>query len=206
MNPAAHPAPAWTASSKGRIRSPPRVAGSSPVSNRRRIASQPRSTPFCPPRGGTPGSGLDSAAVAVVACIAGLVAVAFWWGDHTRLLAARAQLLQLQQALVERSTVAPAAAPPPPATSMAAPAVSSQATLKPLVLQVPYGADELGGPRLIVIRQMLERLVTDHVSGVVLIRTFAGLFLASRATPSTATPWPRTRCCLRSAMSSESSR
>jgi hypothetical protein len=59
---------------------------------------------------------------------------------------------------------------------MAAPAVSSPATSKPVVLQVPYGADDLGGPRLAVIRQMLDRLVADHVSGVVQIRTFAGRF------------------------------
>jgi len=44
------------------------------------------------------------------------------------------------------------------------------------VLQVPYGADDLGGPRLTIIRQMLDRLVADHVSGVVQIRTFAGRF------------------------------
>jgi len=44
------------------------------------------------------------------------------------------------------------------------------------VLEVPYGADALGGSRLEVMRQMLDRLVTDHVSGVVQIRIFAGRF------------------------------
>ncbi|HEX3843281.1 MAG TPA: response regulator [Steroidobacteraceae bacterium] len=128
-----------------------------------------------PPRGGAPGSGWV-AGVAIVACIAAVIAVGAWWSDHTRLQAARAQLLQLRQAMVERSTAAPVAVPPPPAASVAASGASSQATLKPLVLQVPYGADDLGGPRLTVIRQMLDRLVADHVSAVVQIHTFAGRF------------------------------
>jgi CheY-like chemotaxis protein len=128
-----------------------------------------------PPRAGAPGSGWI-AGVAAVACIAAVIAAAFWRSDHTRLQAARAQLLQLRQAMIERSAVAPVAVPPPAAASAAAPGVSSRATLKPLVLQVPYGADDLGGERLTVIRQMLDRLVADHVSGVVQIHTFAGRF------------------------------
>ena len=128
-----------------------------------------------PAQDGARGSGW-LAGVAVVACIAALVAAAFWWGDHTRLRAARAQLTQMRQAMVARSAATPAAVPAPAAASMAVPAVSSQATSKPVVLEVPYGADDLGGPRLAVIRQTLDRLVADHVSGVVQIRTFAGRF------------------------------
>jgi CheY-like chemotaxis protein len=114
------------------------------------------------------------AGVAMVACIVALVAVGFWWSDHSRLVAAQAELVQLRQA-----AAAPAAAPPmavPPPAAAAPPSVSSAATPKPLVLQVPYGADDLGGPRLTVIRQMLDRLVAERVSGVVQIRTFAGRF------------------------------
>jgi hypothetical protein len=44
------------------------------------------------------------------------------------------------------------------------------------VLEVPYGADALGGPRLGVIKRLLDRLEADNVSGVVQIRTFAGRF------------------------------
>jgi hypothetical protein len=44
------------------------------------------------------------------------------------------------------------------------------------VLEVPYGADALGGSRLGVIRRLLDRLVADNVSGVVQIRAFAGRF------------------------------
>ena len=47
---------------------------------------------------------------------------------------------------------------------------------KPLVISVPYGADALGGPRLDLIRQLLDRLVKESHSGVVDIRAFAGRF------------------------------
>jgi hypothetical protein len=55
-------------------------------------------------------------------------------------------------------------------------AAAPQAVPKPLVLDVPYGGDALGGPRLDVIKRMLDRLVADRVTGVVQIRTFAGRF------------------------------
>ena len=47
---------------------------------------------------------------------------------------------------------------------------------EPLVLEVPYGTDALGGPRLDVIRRLLEHMVADRDGGVVQIRTFAGRF------------------------------
>ncbi|MBS0421461.1 MAG: response regulator [Proteobacteria bacterium] len=47
---------------------------------------------------------------------------------------------------------------------------------KPLVVSVPYGADALGGPRLDLIRQLLDRLVKESHSGVVDIKSFAGRF------------------------------
>ena len=115
------------------------------------------------------------AGLAIVACIAALVATGFWWSDHTSLEAARAELTQLHQAIASRaaeaSAIAPAVAPALPPQS-----ASPQVTLQPIVLPVPYGADALGGPRLDVIRETLERLAEDHASGVVQIRTFAGRF------------------------------
>jgi CheY-like chemotaxis protein len=125
-----------------------------------------------PAQRGSRGSGW----LAGVACAAALVAVALWWGDHSRLQAARAELTLLQQAVASRPTAAPAAAPTPLADTVAAPTASPQATLQPVVLAVPYGADALGGPRLGVIRRLLDRLVANHVSGEVQIRTFAGRF------------------------------
>ena len=130
-----------------------------------------------PPGYGARGHGW-LAGVAVAACAAALVAIGFWWGDHTQLQAARAELILLRQAVAARSV----AVPPPAAASRAATGgvaayrVPSQAAPQPLVLDVPYGADALGGSRLDVIRQMLDRLVADRVSGVVQIRIFAGRF------------------------------
>jgi CheY-like chemotaxis protein len=47
---------------------------------------------------------------------------------------------------------------------------------KPLVISVPYGADALGGPRLDLIRQLLDRLVRENHSGVVDVKSFPGRF------------------------------
>ena len=113
--------------------------------------------------------------LAGVACAAALLAAGFWWGDHIRLQAARAQLMALQQEIAARPIAAPTARAAP-ASSVVAQGVASEATPKPMVLEVPYGADDLGGARLVIIRQMLDHLVADHVSGVVQIRTFAGRF------------------------------
>jgi CheY-like chemotaxis protein len=116
------------------------------------------------------------AGVAVLACAAALIATAFWWVDRTRLQSARAELTLLRQAVAASSAAASATATPSPAAAVPAQTVAPQPAPKPLVLQVPYGADALGGSRLGVITHMLDRLVADHVSGVVQIRTFAGRF------------------------------
>ena len=132
-----------------------------------------------------PGAGW-LAGVAIVACAAALVAAGFSWSDHTRLQAAQAELVQLRQLVAAQSNAtgapapvasAPASSPASSTSSAEAPqAGSSQGTSQLLVLQVPYGADALGGSRLAVIRQTLDRLVADHITGVVQIRTFAGRF------------------------------
>ncbi|MGH8297588.1 MAG: response regulator, partial [Steroidobacteraceae bacterium] len=107
------------------------------------------------------------AAVAVAACAAALVAAGFWWGDHTRLQAARAQLALLREAVASRSSAAPAIAAGPAGHTVAVQSVSTQP--QPLVLQVPYGGDALGGSRLDVIMGTLNRMVADRVTGVVQI-------------------------------------
>ncbi|HEX8756053.1 MAG TPA: response regulator [Steroidobacteraceae bacterium] len=125
-----------------------------------------------PARGRSGGSGW-LVGLCLVACAAALAAIGLWWGDHTRLQAARAELVLLRQAVATHSpAAAPATVPAPAPDTRAAQSGSSQ----PLMLQVPYGADALGGSRLDVIRQMLDRLVADHVTGVVRILTFAGRF------------------------------
>jgi len=47
---------------------------------------------------------------------------------------------------------------------------------KPLVVTVPYGAEALGGARLELVRQLLDRLVSEKHAGVMDIRSFAGRF------------------------------
>jgi CheY-like chemotaxis protein len=120
------------------------------------------------------------AGLAVVACVTAIVATGSWWSDHTQLQSARAELTLLRQAVVSRpTTAAPAvatAAVAPASSSPASSAATLQAAAEPLVLEVPYGADALGGPRLDVVRRLLDRMVVDRVSGVVQIRTFAGRF------------------------------
>ncbi len=59
-------------------------------------------------------------------------------------------------------------------TAATARAIPSNA--KPLVMQVPYGAEPLGGTRLDTVRQLVYRLVKESASGVVDIRTYAGRF------------------------------
>jgi CheY-like chemotaxis protein len=114
------------------------------------------------------------AGLAVTACVAALVATGFWRGDHARLQAARTEVAQLRQIIASRAAVASVAAPSPAATTPVPQSVPPEPP--PLVMQVPYGADALGGSRLGVIRQMLDHLVADRVTGVVQIRTFAGRF------------------------------
>jgi CheY-like chemotaxis protein len=125
-----------------------------------------------------PGSGASPwpAGLAAVACAVALVTAGFWWGDHTRLQADRAELALLQQSIASRPAAAPAVQTAPAADAIAAAAPSPAAAAQPLVLEVPYGADALGGSRLGVIRQLLDRMVADNVSAIVQIRTFAGRF------------------------------
>ncbi|MBV8855314.1 MAG: response regulator [Sinobacteraceae bacterium] len=46
----------------------------------------------------------------------------------------------------------------------------------PLIIQVPYGAEPLAGPRQESIRVLLERMVKDNRAGVLDIRTYAGRY------------------------------
>ncbi len=47
---------------------------------------------------------------------------------------------------------------------------------KPMVIPVPYGADALSGPRLDLIKQLLDRLGKENRHAVVDIKSFAGRF------------------------------
>jgi CheY-like chemotaxis protein len=128
-------------------------------------------------RAAQPGSRASGwpAGVAAVACAVAVLAAGFWWGDYTRMQADRAELMLLRQSTLSRSAAA-AVLPGPPVSALPESSASPAAPPQPLVLEVPYGADALGGPRLGVIKRLLDRLEADNVSGVVQIRTFAGRF------------------------------
>ena len=85
-----------------------------------------------------------------------------------------AQVAQLRAAAGRRPGGAPAASPPTAAARRHAAAAGADA--KPIGALVPYGADALGGARLEVIGQLLDRLARQNDAGVVDIRTYAGRF------------------------------
>jgi CheY-like chemotaxis protein len=116
------------------------------------------------------------ASLAALACAAALIAAGLWRQDHLRLQTAQAELVLLRQAVASRPAPTPTAAPGTSVSRSAGRGAAAQPLMQPLVLEVPYGADALGGSRLGVIRRILNRLVADHVRGVVQIRTYAGRF------------------------------
>jgi CheY-like chemotaxis protein len=121
----------------------------------------------------------------LVACLALFIALAssaLWWRSAQLLEGMNLELAQLraQQAAAPAGGSAPtSAAAPQAAETRSAPAASRTAMpaeSKPVIVPVAYGADALGGARLEVIRQLLERLARQKVAGVADIRTFAGRF------------------------------
>lgn len=70
----------------------------------------------------------------------------------------------------------PSAAGPTNGIGSQSPSRALPTEAKPLVISVPYGADALGGSRLELIRQLLDRMVKDSHSGVVEIKSYAGRF------------------------------
>jgi CheY-like chemotaxis protein len=78
----------------------------------------------------------------------------------------------------DSGALGPGAVTPASAALPAAPTRVSalQPDGKPLVLTVPYGADALGGSRLDVVRQLLDRLGRQGTGGVVDIKTYPGRF------------------------------
>ncbi|HTX04209.1 MAG TPA: response regulator [Steroidobacteraceae bacterium] len=127
-----------------------------------------------PPRRPEASGGLVG--LALLACACALLAGAFWWRDHGRLQADRAQLAQLRQTITAQAATAAAPRTPAAPAALAGQRAAAAVLPQPLVLEVPYGAEALSGSRLAVIRQVLGRLMAGHVSGVVQIRTFAGRF------------------------------
>ena len=111
------------------------------------------------------------AALAAAAVVVAAATASLWWRERAQLTSASAELALLRQAIAARATAATAGA-----RAAAATPASSGFASRPLVLEVPYGAEALAGRRLRAIRALLHRLAADHVSGTVSIRTYAGRF------------------------------
>jgi CheY-like chemotaxis protein len=141
--------------------------------------------------------------VASVSLAIALATTALWWQQVNQLHALTGEVAQLRQDITERLAAdgngAPAAdivaagldaAKPTDATERDSTsgdglraAASGQpiprslpTDAKPLIVSVPYGAEALGGPRLELIRQLLDRLLKESHSGSVDVKAFAGRF------------------------------
>lgn len=141
--------------------------------------------------------------VASVALAIALGSTALWWQQVKQMRMLTADVAQLRHDVVEHAASAGIAAPGPapltmgsaggadagahsavpaasadlPGTAAAQPAPRALPTdTRPMIVPVPYAADALGGPRLELIRQLLDRLVRESRSGVVDIKSFAGRF------------------------------
>jgi len=140
----------------------------------------------------------------IIACIAlaiALATTALWWQQVNQLRTLSGEVAQLRRDLTEPPE--PAAAEPfdgassvqeadaatsealsseKPVRGSAAPSGGPAATkalptdTKPLIATVPYGGEALGGARLELIRQLLDRLLNENHSGQVDIKSYAGRF------------------------------
>ena len=143
--------------------------------------------------------------VASIALAIALATTALWWQQGSQLRALSADVAQLRHDLgaqtqsprpdtgarvadanVAKIASAPEAesesqqggsgAPPNAVGNGQSPPRALPTDAKPLVISVPYGADALGGARLDLIRQLLDRLVKENHAGVVDIKSFPGRF------------------------------
>ena len=100
--------------------------------------------------------------IASAALLIALTSSALWWRSVRVLERLEAQVAQLT-ALSSAAHAAPALTA---AASANAPATAATDDSKPAVIPVPYGAEPLAGTRLDLIRQQLDRLVREKVTGV----------------------------------------
>lgn len=126
----------------------------------------------------------------ITAAIAGIVAVACLSvanRESVERSALAAQVSQLSAALaatrVANATgtasaqgAAPATAVPPTGAAQVSPSASALEAMRPIIETVPYGEDPLSGPRLDVLRQLFDRLVSQGYHGTVDIKIFQGRF------------------------------
>jgi CheY-like chemotaxis protein len=162
------------------------------------LESLPPPSPGAPaPRPPVPwGWVVASAALAIA-----LLTTTLWWRNVEQLEKVNTELSELRSAVAtQEATLAAALAAPshgggtrlgagpnaPGALAESMPQGASVAAAgmrpglpgdgKPMVMQVPYGAEPLGGSRLDTTRQLIYRLVKGNATGVVDIKTYAGRF------------------------------
>jgi len=140
--------------------------------------------------------------VAGLAVLIALGTLVLWRQEANQLRALTAEMSQLRRDVASQLAAAGAprapvaasgqsvATAPGPTPETAGPGIAEPARIatsstavkaiptdaKPLILTVPYGGEALGGPRLEMIRQLLDRLAKENHRGLVDIKTFAGRF------------------------------
>jgi CheY-like chemotaxis protein len=110
--------------------------------------------------------------VASAALAVALASSALWWRSVKLLERLEAEVTELRTQQVVPSLAATSS----PRTPAVEALESATSDLKPIVVPVPYGAEPLAGARLENIRQLLNGMVRQNVTGVADIRIFAGRF------------------------------
>jgi CheY-like chemotaxis protein len=134
-------------------------------------AAAPAAEPLPPPPAAPPWAWITACTALAIA----LLSTALWWRSVHLLEGLSAQVEQLRAPQVANLTPAPTAVPAA-ALPAAAPPPAAAVEAKPIVVLVPYGADALGGGRLDVIRNLLNRLAAEKRGANLDVRTFAGRF------------------------------
>jgi CheY-like chemotaxis protein len=118
--------------------------------------------------------------LASVALAVALASSALWWRSVQLLGRLEVEVSQLRAQHTAPAFAAPVSSPAAAAgeleASASTPPTAGAHEIKPIVVPVPYGAEPLGGARMDIIRQHLDRLVRQKVTGIAEIRTFAGRF------------------------------
>jgi CheY-like chemotaxis protein len=130
--------------------------------------------------------------VASVALAIALLTTTLWWRNVGQMERVSAELAALRSTVAEQQAAVAGLVSRSPSIGGGSavrsgglaetfPATAGAARLtpretKPVVMQVPYGAEPLIGARLDSVRQLVYRLVKENASGVVDIKTYAGRF------------------------------
>jgi CheY-like chemotaxis protein len=110
--------------------------------------------------------------VAGAAALVALVSVALWWQAESQRRDLATEVARLQGSSATHVPARGATTQPP--SSRASQRLVGE--YKTLIEPVPYGAEPLGGARLEVLRQLLDRLKAEGYRGTVELKSFPGRF------------------------------